>query len=126
MLAFDRAAVFYRSALDLMPAAPAAAEWTHGLAEALTNGGRPAEAADVYLEASTGASGWPQVDLQRRAAEQFLIGGHIDRGLDVIRSVLRTLQMRLAPSPLGALASLVWRRARIRWRGLAFVARDAQ
>ena len=32
--------------------------------------------------------------------------------------------MRLAPSPLVALASLVWRRARIRWRGLAFVARD--
>ena len=35
---------------------------------------------DVYLEAATGAHGWRQVDLQRRAAEQFLIGGHIDRG----------------------------------------------
>jgi hypothetical protein len=32
--------------------------------------------------------------------------------------------MRLAASPLAALASLIWRRARIRWRGLAFVARD--
>ena len=44
--------------------------------------------------------------------------------MDVIRTVLRALHMRLAPSPLVALASLVWRRARIRWRGLAFVARD--
>ena len=78
----------------------------------------------VYLEASAGADGWRQVDLQRRAAEQFLIGGHIDQGMDVIRTVLRALHMRLAPSPLVALASLLWRRARIRRRGLAFVARD--
>ena len=78
----------------------------------------------MYLEAATGADGWRQIDLQRRAAEQFLVGGHIDEGLDVIRTVLRALHMRLAPSPLVALASLVWRRARIRWRGLAFVARD--
>ena len=56
VLAFDRAAVFYRSALELMPGAPAAAEWTQGLAEALTNAGRPPEAAHVYLEASTGAA----------------------------------------------------------------------
>ena len=44
--------------------------------------------------------------------------------MNVIRTVLHALQMRLAPSPLVALASLSWRRARIRWRGLAFVARD--
>ena len=73
---------------------------------------------------STGVDGWRQVELQRRAAEQFLIGGHIDRGMDVIRTVLRSLRMRLAPSPLLALASLAGRRARIRRRGLAFVARD--
>ena len=78
----------------------------------------------MYLETSAGAHGSRQVDLLRRAAEQFLIGGHIDRGMDVIRTVLRALHMRLAPSPLVALISLVWRRARIRWRGLAFVARD--
>ena len=54
----------------------------------------------------------------------FLIGGHIDRDMEVIRTVLRALHLRLAPSPLVALISLVWRRARIRRRGLAFVARD--
>ena len=123
-LAFDRAASFYRSALELAPGAPAATEWTQGLAESLTNAGRPPEAAHVYLEMSTAAHGRKQVELLRRAAEQFLIGGHIDRGMEVIRTVLRALHMRLAPSPLIALISLVWRRARIRWRGLAFVARD--
>jgi hypothetical protein len=124
VLAFDRAAFFYRSALELMPHAPAVAEWQQGLAEALTNAGRSPEAGEVYLEASTGAQGWQQIDLQRRAAEQLLIGGHIDRGMTVIRTVLRALRMRLAPGPLTALASLSWRRSRIRRRGLAFVRRD--
>jgi hypothetical protein len=124
VLAFDRAAFFYRSALELLPSDPAATRWKQGLAEALANAGRPPEAAPVYLEAATGAAGWRRIELQRRAAEQFLVGGHIDEGLDVIRDVLRALHMRLAPSPLAALAGLVWRRARIRWRGLAFVARD--
>ena len=32
-----------------------------------------------------------RVELQRRAAEQFLIGGHIDRGLDLIRTVLASV-----------------------------------
>ena len=125
VLAFDRAAFFYRRALELTPGAPAANEWNHGLAEALTNAGRSPEAGDVYLEAATGVGGWQRVDLQRRAAEQFLIGGHIDRGMGVIGTVLRSLRMPLAPNPMRALASLAWRRARIRRRGLAFVARAA-
>ncbi len=123
-LAFDRAASFYRSALELAPDSPVRFEWEQGLAESLTNAGRPPEAAQVYLEASARADGWRQVDLRRRAAEQFLIGGHIDRGMDAIRTVLRVLHMRLAPSPLVAFVAMLWRRARIRRRGLAFVARD--
>jgi hypothetical protein len=115
VLAFDRAAFFYHNALELVPRDPAATEWKQGLAEALTHAGRPPEAAHVYLEAATGTHGWRQIELQRRAAEQFLAGGHIDEGLNVIRTVLRALGMRLAPSPLAALASLIWRRIRIRW-----------
>jgi hypothetical protein len=124
VLAFDRAASFYRSALELVPRAQAAIEWKQGLADALANGGRPPEAADVYLEAAADEVGWRQIDLQRRAAEQFLIGGHIDRGLTVIRTVARSLHLRLASHPLLALVSLSWRRARLRMRGLAFIARD--
>jgi hypothetical protein len=125
MLAFDRAASFYRSALELAPDAPAAAEWKERLAESLTNAGRPSDAAQVYLDASTSADRTRQMELQRRAAEQFLVGGHIDDGMAVIRTVLDALGMRLAPSPLAALASLSWRRLRLRRRGLEFVERDA-
>jgi hypothetical protein len=125
MLAFDRAAFFYRSALELAPDARAAGEWKERLAESLTNAGRPYDAAQVYLEASTSGDRTRQVDLQRRAAEQFLVGGHIDEGMAVIRSVLDALGMRLARSPLAALASLSWRRIRLRRRGLEFVERDA-
>jgi hypothetical protein len=63
------------------------------------------------------------VELQRRGAEQFLIGGHIDRGLDLIRTMLASMGMGAPRSPRAALLSLLWRRARLRWRGLRFVAR---
>ena len=53
-LAFDRAALFYRGALELAPDSPARFEWREGLADALANAGRPAEAGDVYLEAASG------------------------------------------------------------------------
>jgi eukaryotic-like serine/threonine-protein kinase len=122
-LAFDRAAFFYRQALALGPASPAAAAWSQGFAEALAHAGRPAEAAEAYLGAAAGAGHAQRVELQRRAAEQFLIGGHIDRGLDLIRSVLAGMGMHPARSPRAALASLVWRRARLRWRGLQFTSK---
>ena len=95
-LAFDRAASFYRQALTLTPTSAHAAAWRAGFAGALANAGRPAEAADAYLDASTGAGRAEQVEFQRRAAEQFLIGGHIDRGLDLLRGVLAGMGIRPA------------------------------
>jgi tetratricopeptide (TPR) repeat protein len=123
-LAFDRAGSFYRRALELTPASPDALDWKKGLATALANAGRPADAAEVYLDASASAGPAERLELQRRAAEQFLTGGHIDRGLDVIRTVLAAVRMRLMPGPRAALASLLFRRARLRWRGLDFVERS--
>jgi hypothetical protein len=123
-LAFDRAGFFYRRALELTPTAPAALDWKKGLATALANAGRPADAAEVYLDASASARPAERLELQRRAAEQFLTGGHIDRGLDVIRTVLAAVRMRLMPGPRAALASLLFRRALLRWRGLDFVERS--
>ncbi len=124
-LAFDRAASLYRSALQLAPASPAVGEWREGLGDALMSAGRPREAAEAYLEAAHGADRSRQVELQRRAAEQFLAGGYINRGAAVIRTVLAAVDLRTASSPLTAVAALVWRRARIRWRGLAAVEREA-
>jgi hypothetical protein len=123
-LAFDRAAVLYGQALALAPASPAAAAWKEGLAAALANAGRPAEAADAYLRAAAGAAHPRRVELQRRGAEQFLIGGHIDRGLDLTRTMLAGMGIGVPRNPRAALLSLLWRRARLRWRGLRFVPRQ--
>jgi tetratricopeptide (TPR) repeat protein len=52
-----------------------------------------------------------------------LIGGHIDRGLDLTRTMLAGMGVRVPRSPRAALLSLLWRRARLQWRGLTFVPR---
>jgi serine/threonine protein kinase/tetratricopeptide (TPR) repeat protein len=125
-LAFDRAASFYQQALMLLPGSSSAQAWREGLANALANAGRPADAADAYLRAAAGADDLQRVELQRRGAEQFLIGGHIDRGLELIRTMLANMGMRVPRSPRAAVVPLLWRRARLRWRGLHFVSRSAE
>ena len=122
-LAFERAALFYDRALDLAPTSPSAPEWMEGQARALANAGRPAEAAEAYLRAVPGAGPGKRVELQQRGAEQFLIGGHIDRGLDLIRTVLAGMGVGMPRSPRAALLSMLWQRERLRWRGIRFVAR---
>jgi hypothetical protein len=124
-LAFDRAAWFYREALALRPESPAAAVWREGFADALANAGHPAAAAEAYLRAAAEAVHPHRVELQRRAAEQFLIAGDIDRGLDLTRAVLAGVGMRAPGTRRAALAWLLWRRARLRWRGLRFVPKPA-
>jgi hypothetical protein len=117
-LAFDRAGFFFRAGLeDPAAASPSLLE---ALGEALTNAGRPAEAADVYLGAADVAEPSRRTELRRRAAEQLLVGGQIDRGLHVVESVLAAVRMRLAPGPRRALLSLLWNRLRLRWRGVDF------
>ena len=125
-LAFERAAFFYRQALTLRSAAPAAAVWKRGLADALANAGQPSEAAESYLRAAAGADHAHRVELQRRAADQFLVAGDIDRGLGLVRAVLAGMGMRVPRHRPEALAWLLWRRARLRWRGLRFVARPVE
>ena len=125
-LAFDRAASFYDHALTLAPSETRAREWSEGLATALANAGRPAEAAEAYLRAAEGADHSQHVELRRRAAEQFLTGGHIDRGLDLVRSGLESVGLSYASSPRTAALRLVWRRLRLRMRGLDFVPRRAE
>ena len=125
VLAFDRAAALYRHALDLQPQSPHRIEWITALAAALENAGRPAEAAEAYLDAAKDAHHARRVEWLRKAAELLLNGGHIDRGLEIIHAVLPAVGMRLAPGPRSALASILVRRAQLAWRGLEFKTRDA-
>ncbi len=125
-LAFDRAAAFYRRALELAPVHGAElVDLKRGLAEALTNAGRPAEAAQAYLDLATITSASHALDFKRRAAEQLLMGGHITEGLELIKSVLSAAGFTLPAGPKRALISLLLKRLQIRLRGFNFVERKA-
>jgi eukaryotic-like serine/threonine-protein kinase len=126
-LAFDRAARLYRLALDLRSGdAGWAKQLEARLGDALANAGRGADSAEAYLRAASApASEAAQaLELRRRAAEQYLRSGHVDEGLEVLRGVLATVGIRFATTPRGALLSLLWRRIRVRLRGLRYQARD--
>jgi hypothetical protein len=126
-LAFDRAARLYLLALELSQKADP--ETRHDLqvdlGDALANAGRGAEAASSYLAAARGARRAEALELQRRAAEQLLLSGHIDQGLPVLRSVLEEVGFRYVESTLGSILSFLFHRVLIRLRGLKFRERDA-
>jgi eukaryotic-like serine/threonine-protein kinase len=125
-LAFDRAAAFYRRALELAPARGAELiDLKRGLAETLANAGRPAEAAQAFLDLAPITSASHSLDFKRRAAEQLLMGGHINEGLELIKSVLSAVGFSLPAGPKRALFSLFLKRLQIRLRGLKFTERSA-
>jgi serine/threonine protein kinase len=125
-LAFDRAAQLYRLALGLRPAEDGDDRPLRSrLGDALANAGRGDEAAREYLRAAGAGMGDETIELARRAATQFLISGHIDEGLAVLRGVLESAGMRLPDTPRGALRSLLYHRAWVRLRGVGFRPRDA-
>ncbi|HEX4461949.1 MAG TPA: AAA family ATPase, partial [Polyangia bacterium] len=120
-LAFDRAAELYGECLTLgLTRDRDDRDLRVKRAHALVNAGRGAEAAVIYAEAAVDASSTDALDLRRRAAEQLLRSGHVDEGLDALRTVLGAVGMQLADTPARALSSLLWHRARIRLRGLKF------
>src|SRR5439155_1314733 len=111
-LAFDRAALLYERALELTSRGPVDLSPLRArLGDALASAGRCPAAAQAYLAAAGTGASEDALQYQRRAAEQLLISGHLDAGLEVIRTVLRSVGLELAPTPRRALLSLVWRRA---------------
>ena len=110
-LAFDRAAKLYQLALELVPADHAdTTRLRINLADALANAGRGYEASRHYLAAADAADVALALDLQRNAATQLLISGHIDLGLEVFDAVLRGVGMSL-PTTWQSIVSLLYHRA---------------
>ena len=119
-LAFDPAATFYQRALEHDPTEGAhRLKLKQGLARSLANAGRCEAAAGVYLDLAESAPAH-SLEAQCHAAEQYLLGGYLNRGLAVGRQVLAEVGLEMAPGSRRALLSLLTHRLRLRLRGLRF------
>lgn len=123
-LAFERAARLYQEAIHLRFSADHTLRIRLG--DALANAGRGEESAETYLDAASSAVPLERLELQRRAVEQLLRSGRIDRGLAILRAVLQEQHMRLPKTPRTALVSLLAHRLYLKIRGLNFRERDAR
>ncbi len=120
-LAFDHAVNLYEQALSLAKKPPRELVSLQAkLGNALVNTGRSGEGARVFLKAANSAKAEQALELRRKAAEQFLLGGHIDEGLKVLETVMGSMGIKVPPTPKRALLSLLLRRLQIRLRGLNF------
>ncbi len=128
-LAFEHAASLYQLALDL-GAGKGDAAATRALrvkaAEALTNAGRGAEAATLYLAAAGDGDSTQALDLRRRAAEEFGCTGHGAESAETIASVLRAVGISPPKRPVTILLVLVFYSILLAFRGLTFVRRKAE
>jgi hypothetical protein len=121
--AFERAVRLYQRCLALAP--EMSASLRPKLGDAYANAGRGREAADVYLAlASESKLAADALELEQKAAHQLLRGGHIDDGMVVLERLLASVDVALPKTPRRALASLLWRRGRVRVRGTKFEPRD--
>jgi hypothetical protein len=128
-LAFDRAAALYRSALEVGGDEPERRRrLLTALGDRLTCAGRSKAAAESFLAAAGTGRVDPRerLELERRAAEQFLMGGHVAEGLAATRGVLRAFGLSLPTSRLSALAKLGWYRLRLGAHPLTWGARRDQ
>jgi tetratricopeptide (TPR) repeat protein len=120
-LAFNQAVGLFDFALSLCDGDRAVqSDLQEGLGYALGNAGRGKDAAEALLAASQGAAPARAQTLQQRAAQYLLYSGHVDDALATLRRVLSDAGMPLSKGPRRALASLVWRRSRIKLLGENF------
>jgi tRNA A-37 threonylcarbamoyl transferase component Bud32 len=124
-LAFARAAQLYGTALRLGRCESEETRKLHiALGEALAHAGRARHAAQSFQAGAEGAPPAEALDLNRRAAEQLLICGHVADGMKLIDKVLEQVGIKRSRTAAGALASIAWRRAHIRLRGLGYRRRE--
>lgn len=121
ILAFERASSLYAKALDLQTLSEDDARTLRvRLADALANDGRGPEAATNYLSATTGALPDQAQDLQRRAAYQYCISGHLEQGRSTLRTLLGGINVPMPDARASSIARLLLQRGRLRLRGLRF------
>lgn len=122
-LAFEHAADLYEKGLKLVALEPAELRAVRlRRADALAYCGKGPSAAEIYLETAATSGRDEAIELRRRAAEQLLLSGHLDRGLGVIQHVLQSLGMQEAGGARDLLA-VARGRLLVRLRGLRHVVR---
>jgi tetratricopeptide (TPR) repeat protein len=125
-LAFDRAALLYREAIEMRTGTSDGALEVR-LGDALRDAGRGAEAASAYTaSASATVDAEVALDLRRQAGEQLLASGHHDEANRVLAEVLREIGMPILSNPTLAMGAFVFRRAQLSWKGMSFKARPPE
>ncbi|MDX1980060.1 MAG: protein kinase, partial [Bryobacteraceae bacterium] len=118
LLAFDRAANLYQSALRLAnPPPEEKADILVRLGEALASAGRGADAAAAYLEAASLSDPLESLRLRTRAADQYLRFGHKKTGTDLMENVLDQAGVSYPRRRWEMWLSLAVHRTRIRMMG---------
>jgi hypothetical protein len=108
---FERSAEYYRMCLALGALPPNdERELRAELADALGHGGYGLAAAQEYLASARGAEPLVALGRERRAAEEFLRAGYLQRGFEV-------LELALRKAGLGYVRNPVWRALFALWRG---------
>ncbi len=125
LLAFERAARFYRRSLELWPHQPYGALAQRRLAAALGHIGRGREAAEAYLAAAVAAAGEQRIELHRLAADQLFRSGYVGDAIRLIEQVFPSHGLLFPKSSGQAFVRLALRRLAIRLRGIGFAQRPA-
>jgi eukaryotic-like serine/threonine-protein kinase len=123
-LAFDHAADYYGQAVQLGGTVDSEGVDLHlRRADALANAGNGKAAAEAYLAVKP-VHELDGATLRMRAAEQLLVSGHVDLGLQTARPMLVELGIGLPSTPSRALMSLLRRRLQLSLRGLRHIAAE--
>lgn len=124
-LAFGRAARLYRTAQTLLSEAEFhELDLGRKLAHVLACDGRLEEAAAVYEQCASHASGFDAIELQRQAAQHYLTGGNGQAGERVLRVAMKSVGLTYPATPAAAVARFAWERLKLRVRGLEFKERE--
>jgi eukaryotic-like serine/threonine-protein kinase len=126
-LAFDQASRLYARAIAT--AGDASAEGRRlrvRLAGVLERARRGVQAAEVYAAAAQHAHGFERMDLERAAAQQLLLSGHIEEGTAALDRVLLAAGVRKWPGRFGAACTFLVYRLAIAVFGSRAVVRETR
>jgi serine/threonine protein kinase len=126
-LAFGQAIRLYKLELEMLGDTSADARRVRvRLAEVLERAARGVEAAHAYLAAAARTRGFERVELEREAAGQLLLTGHLDEGAAALSRILAAAGMRRPRTLFGALLWLVFYRTALALVGSRVSEREAR